>query len=232
MRGKGRPVCVGLHPLPGILALGTPLRPRSPSLGAETYSLSPLPPPPYPPSSRCPGAGSRRDTGPDPCPSCPGSACSVLSGPGAQAGAQTPGAHPLPWVGMGLSPPSGLGQSVYQARKHWLPCSQQVPSTGTQAGQAGQLTAFCVGREHMGQLRWVGPPRFPRLWGVWHFIIILFGFWLRAWALEQDSLGSNPGSTTNSVIFHLKHHMTQFFHQRNAEVGAGYPGETLLHLCI
>ena len=76
------------------------------STGVRAPPLSLLPPSSNPPSSQCPGAGSRRDTGPDPCPSCPGSAGSGPSGPGGQAEARTPGVRPLPRVGMGPCPPS------------------------------------------------------------------------------------------------------------------------------
>lgn len=92
------------------------LQPGSPSphLGPDlpsTWSLPlrlPLPPPPPdPPSSLSPGVGSRRGTGPGPCPSCPLSAGSALSCPEGPAAARTPGARPLPRVGMWPAPPSG-----------------------------------------------------------------------------------------------------------------------------
>lgn len=151
-RGNRRPVCVGLHLTP-IFALAT----TTPSLGPGTCSLSPLPPPPYPPSSLCPGAGSRRDTGPDPCPSCPGSACSGLSGPGGQGGAQTPGVHPLPQVGIGLSPPSGSGQSGYQPS----PALSRSPVLG-HSGRAGRTTHrfLCGKRAHRpAAVNWPPAPR-------------------------------------------------------------------------
>lgn len=112
----------------------------------------PPPPPPrpvplsHPPSSPCPGAGSRKDTGPDPCPSCPGSACSAPCGPGGLAEARTPGGRPLPRVGMGPSPPSGSAQGVYQPQGTRSPRPQQVPRpAGPQAGRPTHR--FLLGRE-------------------------------------------------------------------------------------
>lgn len=125
----------------GLFVLYPPLSPppqfgssSTLSLGPAPCPLSPLPPLPYPPSSLCPGAGSRRDTGPDPCPSCPGSACSELSGPEGQAEAQTPGVHPLPRVEMRLSPPSGWGHSMYQPT-----ALAPLPSAGPRSRDTGRV---------------------------------------------------------------------------------------------
>ena len=108
--------------------------------------LSLLPPSSDPPSSRCPGAGSRRDTGPGPCPSCPGSAGSGPSGPGGQAEARTPGVRPLPRVGMGPCPPSESGQRVRQPQSTIFPSPQQVRSP-----EAGRAThRFLFGGENRG----------------------------------------------------------------------------------
>lgn len=119
------------------------LGPRPPSalVVALPFSLPiPLPPSlPYPPFSRCPSAGSRRDTGPDPYPSCPESAGSAPSGPGGQAEARTPEVHPLPQVGMEPSPPSGWGGRVCLSLRALAP----LPSADPQCwdiGRAGRST--------------------------------------------------------------------------------------------
>lgn len=127
--GKREPVRLLAPPL--ILALDPP---RAWGL-APPLSLSlPLPPSlPYPPFSPCPSAGSRRDTGPDPFPFCPGSAGSILSGPGGQAEAQIPGVRPLPRVGMGLSPPSGGGTGCISPR-----ALVPLPSAGPQCWDIGR----------------------------------------------------------------------------------------------
>lgn len=43
------------------------------------------------------------------------------------------------------------------------------------------------------------PPKLARLWELCALLKFLFSLWLRAKALESDSLGSNPGSTTNCL---------------------------------
>lgn len=65
------------------------------------------------------------------------------------------------------------------------------------------------------------PPRLAGLWGALCFIKILFSLWLRAKALEPDSLGSNPGSITNCLLCLLifNHSVTQFFSSKYAGWG-------------
>lgn len=121
--------------------------------------LSLLPPSSDPPSSRCPGAESRRGTGRGPCPSCLGSAGSGPSGPGGQAGARTPGAHPLPRVGMGPRPPSESGQRVRQPQSTVSPSPQRVRSP-----EAGRITHhFLFGGKNRGDSSaGPGPLSLPR----------------------------------------------------------------------
>ena len=82
------------------------------------------------------------------------------------------------------------------------PSSPALSRSGARR-QAGQLTAFCLGeRTEAAAVLAQGPsasPELARLWGALCFIKILFSLWLRAKALEPDSLGSNPGSTTNCL---------------------------------
>lgn len=146
--GKRKPGC--LVAPPHILAADPP------SAWVLAPSLALLLP--YLPFFLSPGAGSRRDTGPDPYPSCPASAGSAPSGPGGQAGAQTPVAHPLPRVGTGPSPPSGWGQSEHQPQSTSSPALSRSPMLSR---QAGQLTTFCVGREQRGQLEGGQAPASP-----------------------------------------------------------------------
>ena len=130
------------------------------STGVRAPPLSLLPPSSNPPSSQCPGAGSRRDTGPDPCPSCPGSAGSGPSGPGVQAEARTPGVRPLPRVGMGPCPPSESGQRVRQPQSTISPSPRQK----VRSPEAGRAThRFLFGGENRGCSRGrPGPLSLPR----------------------------------------------------------------------
>lgn len=147
-KGKEKSVCpLGLGPYFG----------SRPSL--SQVSGSSTPPPcrlPCPPSSLCPGAGSRKDTGPDPCPSCSGSACSALSGPGGQAEAPTPGVHALPQVGIEPSPPSGgWGQRVHQLQSTSSPVLSRSPVLGlVRAGRTTHCFLSGERRERPARGQW------------------------------------------------------------------------------
>lgn len=86
------------------------------------------------------------------------------------------------------------------------PRAPSPPALGRQVRtgrQAGQLTAFCLGeRTEAAPVLAPGPSASPEACQAVEalcFIKILFSLWLRAKALESDSLGSNPGSTTNCL---------------------------------
>ena len=87
----------------------------------------------------------------------------------------------------------------------------------------------------MGQLQWAEPltlpqrlssPRSEALGSL--ALSFLLSLWLRAWALEPDSLDSNPDSTTNSLPSFLFNLFLMFIFERErvCEQGRGRERET------
>lgn len=166
--------------------------------------LPPPSPPPGPPFSPSPGAGSRRGTGPGPCPSCPASAGSAPSCPAGPAAARTPGARPLPRVGTWPAPPSAGAEGA------------SAPDTGSPAlsrgpgwdGGSRPLTAFCGERTE----RLEGEARGPWEAGAARYFLKLR---LRAQTPEPE-----PGAVRIPPLWSaVLRALTPFLHLRSRQAG-------------